>query len=244
MITRIDSATNKKVVEAAKLKQNKYRTESNQFLVEGFHLLEMAIKNDSVTCIFTEKELDIDEKYIQYLVPRSIIEKISSLKEPQSVLTICNMVENKYKTSSKLVYLDGIQDPGNLGTILRTCLAFGITNVALSEDCVSIYNSKTVSASQGAIFEVNTCIQKREYLTELKKEGFQIIATSLEEKSVFLHEFKPTSEKMVIIFGNEGNGISEYVKKIASDFVKIKISNIDSLNVSIAAGIVLNSLIN
>ena len=139
---------------------------------------------------------------------------------------------------NKVLYLDDIQDPGNLGTIIRTALAFSFKDIILSSHCCSIYNPKVIAASQGAIFFINFINGNIDNLIELKEKGYQIVVTNL-RNSVSLSSYQPEN-KQIIVLGNEGKGVCEEIINLASINVRINIKNIDSLNVGIAAGIMMN----
>ena len=140
---------------------------------------------------------------------------------------------------SKVLYLDDISDPGNLGTLLRKALAFGYKTVLLSKNSCSIYNEKAIQSSQGAIFDLNI-VEGYTKLSELKASGYEILATEI-KGSVDLDNVSPKS-KHVLILGNEAHGVSEAVLKLADKRVKIDIKNIESLNVGVAGGIAMYKL--
>ena len=235
MVQTINSRTNKKVVHAAKLKTKNGIKENQEFLVEGIKSIELAIQSGLLKEVFTVKELDIDEKIPQYLVSPQIIDKISSNQNPEGVIGVCKTLEHiKPKKMDKVVYLDNVQDPGNMGTIIRTALALEYDAIILSKDCVSIYNPKVVSASKGALFLIPILIGE---LKDYKKDHV-IITSTLNDKSVSLNELeKPQS--FILVLGHEAHGVSQQVKEISDIFVKIPIAKIDSLNVSIAGGILM-----
>ena len=136
-----------------------------------------------------------------------------------------------------------MQDPGNVGTLIRSALAFNYDKVYASESTVDVYNEKVVRASQGAIFKINIVKKELNQIYRiLSMDNFQIIVTSLTNNSVYLNELK-TKEKFAIVLGNEGNGVSEVSLKNATDVVKIRMSDkIDSLNVAVAGSIVMYNL--
>ena len=240
MIKNIDSVNNPIIKEACKLKLLKYSKKEKEFLIEGFHILEMGIKANMVVCVFTLKKLDISDNITQYIVNERIINKLSTLETSQGVVAKCKYLEAKMLFGNTIVYLENVKDPGNLGTILRTCLAFNIKDVIISPDSVSVYNDKVIMASQGAIFSLNIVSAK---LQDILKnfEDYDIISTTLGTNSVYLEDFKIQNEKNIIVFGNESKGIEKETIKISNHLIKIKISNIDSLNVGVAAGIILNA---
>lgn len=242
MITRINSLQNKLIKETCKLKINKYIKEKQQFLVEGFHILEMALKNNDVICVFTLKQLDISDDIPQYIVTEEIINKLSFMPTNQGVIGVCKIKEKSKKVlSNNVVLLDSIKDPGNFGTIIRICNAFNINDIILLNNCVSEFNDKVIMASQGGIFGINFYHMNINEIETLKNE-YKIISTTLNNDSEALGNMKLTSSKNIVVFGNESNGIGEEIIKISDRFVKIEMENIDSLNVGVAAGIVLYKL--
>ncbi|NCA94949.1 MAG: RNA methyltransferase [Epsilonproteobacteria bacterium] len=239
MIYKVSSKDNRHVVEAAKLKQAKYQKENGLFLVEGFHLLEMAMAKKCVRSVFVTNPID-NLAVDQYVVSEDILHKLASSKNPQGVVAICCIGKSQAIASKRIIYLDDISDPGNLGTILRTAVAFGYNDVILSKNCVSPYNDKALSASQGAIFALNLLEMSDEQLIKMREKGFKLIATSLGD-SLDLRSFKP-QEPYVIIFGNESRGVNSKLLKTSDCRLRIAISGIDSLNVAVATGIVLYEL--
>ncbi len=235
MINYINSRTNQKVVHASRLKDKKYIKEYKEFLIEGVKSLELAIKSGLVKEVFTLKELKLPYNIPQYLVTPEIIEKISINQNPEGVVTVCQLIpEKKPEKFNKVVYLDDISDPGNMGTLIRTALAFNYDAVILSDKCVSIYNPKVVAASKGAIFSIPILTG---FLKDFKKDH-KVIASTLSDKTIPLEKCKKI-ESFILVLGNEAHGISQEVIKLSDIFVKIPIDNIDSLNVAVAGGVLM-----
>lgn len=235
MISKIDSRTNKKVVHAASLKNKAAIKENHEFLVEGLKSIELALAKGLVKEIFTNKKLDIDNNIPQYLVSEIIIDKITFSRNPEGVVAVCKTLPNiKPEKFDKVVYLDNIQDPGNMGTIIRTALALNYDAIIMSEDSVDIYNPKVVTASRGAIFSIPLLTGR---LEDYKKDH-KVIASTLNEKSISSNDL-PKLDKFILVLGNEAHGIREEIIKQSDIFVKIPIHNIDSLNVSIAGAILM-----
>ena len=202
-------------------------------------MFEMAKSSNQLEAVFLLKEIkDLDKNIPQYIVNEEIMEKISVAKSPQGIVSICKIKEEKEITSNKVLYLDDVSDPGNLGTILRTALAFGFSDVILSKNCCSIYNEKVLQASQGAIFILN--IVQDYSLTKLKEKGYKIYATEI-KGSVSLKNIKKES-KIVLVLGNEAHGVSKDVLDQADLRIRIDIENIESLNVAIAGAIAMYEL--
>ncbi len=240
MIKEITSLKNPIVKYALSLKNNDEMKKERKFLIEGFHLLEMAL--DYVEIVFTLNKLDLPESITQYIVTEQILDKISSAKSFQKVVAICKFLEsNEEELASNYIYLDGVQDPGNVGTILRTALAFNFKNIVLSNDSAFLYNQKVIQSSQGSIFKENIIFDKINMLEILKERGYEIIGTSLTERSINLANFKKIPAKCVLIFGNEGKGMKKEVENMCTTLLKIPMNEIDSLNVGVASGIVMYS---
>lgn len=235
----ITSKNNQKIKDAASLRLKKTRQEKGLFLMEGLKNLEMALKYGNVKTIFTsiglpKLGLDIET----YKVNDEIIRKLAASENPEGVVFVCENLKprkdkNEYK---KIVYLDHISDPGNLGTIIRTAVAFNYDAVVLSNGTVDLYNEKVLAATKGGIFAIDV------FYDDLANFNKRKIVSTLNEESVPLNKL-PKYKDFIIVLGNESHGVSKEVCDIADDFVKIEMSdNIDSLNVAVAAGILLNHL--
>lgn len=238
MIEEIKSRQNPKVKYANQLKDAGFARKSGKFLVESEHLIEMA--KDNLLYVFTTKKLDENLYPNQLLVTEDIMEKLSNQKSPSRVIGVCKVPQPKENIGNLVVYLDNVQDPGNVGTILRSALAFGFSDVLISENSANPFGPKAIQASQGSLFHLNVVNASIDTLKELKNRGYRLISTALCENSVELNKFNFKGHRnYVIILGNEGQGISKEILAISDDLVKIEISGIDSLNVGVAAGIVL-----
>lgn len=235
MITSVQNETIKKIM---KLKQKKYRDEYNLFLVEGFHLVEEAKKAGCIQRIITTSENLLDEEGL--LVSPKVMEKLAFTKTPQPIMAICHKPSQTFfqSTLERYLLLDGIQDPGNLGTIIRTALAFGYDQIILSPDCVDLYNDKVIRATQGALFQMNICqMDLLEAVSLLQKNQIQVYATSL-HNALSIDQY-PSQKQMAFVLGNEGQGVSHEVLKQCNHALYIPIQSIDSLNVAIAGAIVM-----
>lgn len=244
----IKSLQNEQIKEFARLKEKKYRDETGLFLVEGEHLVRMAIEAGCLTTLLVAEEdlenyLDIIDEDKTIIVTESIINKLSFTKTPQNIMGIAKQNTYDKKDCSRVLVLDTLQDPGNVGTLIRSALAFNYDKIYVSESTVDIYNEKVIRASQGAIFKINVVKKElNDIYRLLKKNEFDIIVTSLTNNSVYLEELEK-KDKFAIVLGNEGNGVSEVSLKNASTVVKIRMSDkIDSLNVAVAGSIVMYNL--
>ncbi len=240
MIKTITSNTNEFIKYLNKLKDTSFSKKENKALIEGEHLVNEA--KDYLLAILTLKEikgLEID----QYIVTEEILKKLSSGKSFSKIIGLISLKKEEPIKSNVLIYLNRVQDPGNVGTIFRTSLAFSYFDILIDEGSSYKYNPKVIQASQGSIFKLNIINSDYSHLISLKKEGYKIIVTALNNNSIYLKDFKlKDNEKYVIVFGNEGQGVSKEIIDIADHVLKIDINNIDSLNVAIASGIILYSL--
>lgn len=236
----IQSVNNEHIKQLTKLKQKKYREETKTFLAEGEHLVQEAINNFlaiEIFCLDENKVPHCDCKVT--LVSKPVLEKLTFSKTPQSMVALCKYknVDLNLKEMKRVFLLDGLQDPGNIGTIIRTSLAFGYDAVILSEDSVDLYNDKLLRACQGANFYLPvTSMNMKDVIKNLQDENFKVYATSL-RNAKNIEEIKPI-EKMAFVLGNEGNGVKDSTIDICDGSIYIPISKAESLNVAIAGGIV------
>ena len=235
------SVENDKIKDIKKLHQSKYRNMQNVFLVEGIHLVEEAYKKGLLKQLIIEENnpftLDVDT----IVVSTNVMNSISDLDTPQGVMGICKKIEpNEIK--GNVLILDQIQDPGNLGTIIRSALAFNIDTIILSTDTVDLYNSKVIRASQGMIFHVNIISAELKTMIEyLKRKDYLIYGTRLESAQNIKNVEK--GKNFAIIVGNEGNGVKKEILDLCDEYVYIKTNPMcESLNVGVAASIILYEL--
>lgn len=234
MIYKIDSRQNSKIKDLVKLSNPKFSKEQKLFKIEGFHALEMAKESGVLKSVFVTKEikdLDVD----QYVISSQLMETISSAKSPQGVICVCEFIKEKKTFGDKILCLDNVSDPGNLGTLLRTALAFGYDDVILLDGC-SQYNEKVLQSTQGAIFKLN--ILNDFDLKSLK--NYEIYATEI-KGSVDLSTIS-SKTKHILVLGNEAHGVSKDILNLATKKVRIDIENIESLNVAIAGAIAMYQL--
>lgn len=236
MIYKIESRQNSKIKDLVKLSNPKFSKEQNLFKIEGFHSLEMALESGQVKSLFVTKEIKgIDEQIPQYVISNEIMQSISYAKSPQGVIAVCEIKKEEKITSNKVLCLDNVSDPGNLGTLLRTALAFGYKDVVLIDGCY-LFNEKVLQSTQGAIFKLNVI----DGFDQSKFKNYEIIATDLEGTEV--SDIKSSKDKFVLVLGNEAHGVSEKMLKLADKRIKIRMGDIDSLNVAVAGAIAMYEL--
>ena len=228
----ISSVQNERIKNYAKLNEKKYRDESNLFIIEGLHLVEEAKKYNIIKEVITTNP-NIDGT----LVSEEVMKKITNQKSVVEVCAICEKLENKNITD-KILILDTIQDPGNIGTLIRTAVSFGFNTIVM-EACADIYSSKVLRATQGAIFKLN--IINTNIIDFIKGlNGYKVYGTSLKNGKPLKTIEK--ADKIAIILGNEGNGVREEILDITDKNIFIEIDNMESLNVGIAGGILMYEL--
>lgn len=250
----IESNKNEWIKQIKKLDKKKYRDLENRYLIEGEHLVEEALKNQANLehVLFTAESMASyeellanvpDEKKVQ--VTAEIIKQLSSLPSPQPIIGIVsknNQLINETATSH-LLLLDNVQDPGNVGTMIRTADAAGFSGVLLGEGTADVYNSKVVRSMQGSQFHIQIEeVVLEERIKVLKESGYTIYATELNEAAVSYQEIQ-SSEKIAVVMGNEGQGVSQKLLELSDVNVYIPMKGqAESLNVAVAAGIVMFSL--
>lgn len=232
---KITSTKNPLIKELLELKKSSIKKQKQMFLVDGEDFIFLAYEKKLLKMILT---LSYQEKYDdveQIIVTKSILDKLSSNVNSSNMIGVCSFFIQKEITGNKLIYLDGVQDPGNVGTIIRTALAFNYDGVILSNDSASIYNDKVISSTKGALFKIPLYLDVN--INELK-DKYCIVATSL-HNAIDYKEFK-NRDRFILVLGNEGQGVKKEIIEMASFNVKIPMDNIDSLNVAIAGGILMN----
>ena len=235
------SLENSKIKELSKLKDKKMRDNSNLFLVEGEHLVNEAFKHGYLKTLIKLIGYNYDLKVETLEVNEKILKNLSSLKNTPSLMGVCEKKCDQIK-GDHLLILDEIQDPGNLGTIIRSAVAFNIDTIILSKNTVDLYNEKVLRATQGLIFSINIVrADLKEEIIALKKQNFKIYATKVNGGKTLKNIEKPA--KFAIIMGNEGNGVSNSLLELCDDYLYIPMnSKCESLNVGVATSIILYEL--
>ncbi|MFD1850100.1 TrmH family RNA methyltransferase [Oceanobacillus bengalensis] len=237
----ITSVKNEKVKNWKKLHKRKERTNTGTFLIEGFHLVEEAWKSDwRIKEIIAVEGLDLPEwcrNLPLEIVSEQVFLQVSQTMAPQGIAAIVEMKPTVKHTGNYLLLLDSIQDPGNLGTIIRTADAAGMDGIMLGKATVDLYNDKVIRATQGSIFHIPIMqANLMDEVAKLKKENYTIWATALKDAKKY-NEVK-IDEKVALILGNEGAGVNPDLVALADKIVTIPIyGKAESLNVSIAAAI-------
>lgn len=252
----ISSKSNELIKRIKSLSLKKYRDKYREYIVEGIKMTFEAVDNAKVTGIIYCEELlpaqDIKKlnelisvkkisKDILISVSKNVFEYISDTVTPQGVITVVKMNDSKFDFSinDNIFVLDNIQDPGNLGTIIRSLDAAGIKNLILSKDTVDHFNMKVIRSTMGAIFRINIIKLENdliEFVRKLKKNKFSIVTTSLSASKPY---FDVNYDKCAIVMGNEANGVNDSIISESDLLIKIPMPGMaESLNVAIATSII------
>ena len=234
------SVNNSKIKELAKLKTKKNRDKTRIFLVEGAHLVKEAYNSGYLKELLLLENinfrLDIETNYIT----ENVLKYLSSVETPTGIIGICEFKKMSLK-GRRLLILDSIQDPGNLGTIIRSSVAFDIDTIIINDKCADIYSDKVIRSSQGMIFKTN--IIKRnlyDFLKEIKGK-IPIYGTKV-TGGKDLKTLEKISD-FAIIMGNEGNGVDPKLLDLCDEYLYIPMNNnCESLNVGVATSIILYEL--
>ena len=233
----ITSLQNTKVKELNKLKEKKYRDDAKLFLVEGDHLVNEAYKMNQLKEVLCLESFECDFDVPITYISEEVMKKLTSMKSISNVIGVCKKFISK-GYGNRLVLLDGIQDPGNLGTIIRSAASFNFDTVVLGLNTVDLYNDKVIRSTEGMIFHQNVIQEDlSEFVKELKNNNYTIYTTDVNEgKIVSDIDFK---QKIAIIIGNEGQGVSD-IKKYADEALYIPMNKkCESLNASVATSIIM-----
>lgn len=233
------STSNEKIKNIKKLQNKKYRDQENLFIVEGEHLVKEAFSLSRLELLIVEENYDIDIDIPKMIVSGRVMKYLSELETPTHYLGVVKKNNNNF-IGKRIIALDGVQDPGNLGTIIRSSVAFNFDTILLSKDCVDTYNSKVLRATQGMILKVNIIrCDLCEVLSKL--DNYKIYGTSV----VNGKNIKDVKEKnnVVVVMGNEGTGVTNEVQELCNDFIYIPMNkNCESLNVAVASSIIMHEL--
>lgn len=231
----ITSLENQKVKILLKLDTSKNRKKEKKFIVEGKHLVDEARKKGVLLEAYSLEEKD---GYIA--LSKEIMKKICNTDTVVTEIGLCKIVEST-TLSDKLLILDGVQDPGNMGALMRSAKAFGFDTIIIGNGSCDIYNDKVIRASQGAIFKLSFI--HADLLEIIPKLSIYDVYGTNVVNGIELDNVEKKN-KMAIVLGNEGNGISKEVQEILKKNIYIPMSNTESLNVSVAGSIIMYKLRN
>ena len=236
----ITSLDNSKVKDVVKLQSKKYRDLTNTFVVETEHLVEEAEKAGIVKDLFLVEDEFVDRDDV-YFVTKEVMKKMSSMESFSNVLAICEKIDSKEIIGDKILLLDGIQDPGNLGTIIRSSVAFGVDTIVLSKDTVDLYNPKVIRSSEGMFCHINiVTMDLEEAIDIIKNKGIKVYGTNVVNGSDVSSVSKSS---YALVMGNEGSGVSQNIQDLCDINLYIPMKDTcESLNVGVACSILLYEL--
>ena len=235
----INSVNNINIKKYSKLLEKKYRDQENLCILPGEHLVKEAIKNNLVIEIFLLEGTENIYGNVTY-VTENVMRKLTNLKTIPNVIAVSKKINPK-EIFGNIIMLDSIQDPGNLGTIIRSAVAFNIDTIILGSNTVDLYNEKVLRATEGMIFNINIVKDNLlESINKLKMKGYKIIGTKVDGgidiKSINLNKY-------AIILGNEGNGVNNELLDLCDNYIYINMNNsCESLNVAVASSIIMYEL--
>lgn len=237
----ITSINNQTIKELDKLKQKKYRDLEQKFLIEGEHLVEEAEKSGVLEKIILLENSEYHSNLEKIYVSKSVMKKLSSLDTPPNIIGVCKMLSRK-ELGKKVLLLDDIQDPGNLGTIIRSSVAFNVDSIVMSLNTVDLYNPKVIRSTQGMIFKINLIKDDLgQVIEKLKSKNIPIYTTNVNGGENIKNI--NSTDSYGLIMGNEGNGVKDEISTLADRKIYIPMnSKVESLNVSVAASILLYEL--
>jgi len=239
MCMLITSLNNDKVKELVKLKEKKHRDKMGLFFVEGVDLVTEAYKNSLIEELYVldgcENIFDMNCTYVSY----DVMKKISDMESVSEYFALCKKIEEK-DIGKRIILLDDIQDPGNLGTIIRSSVAFNFDTVVVSKKTVDLYNPKTIRSTKGMIFNQNVIVRDLvSFLNEI--DNYVIYGTDVVNGVNIREEEIPSN--VIFVIGNEGKGISEEVRALCDKFIYIGMNDkCESLNASVAASIIMHEV--
>lgn len=240
----ITSLDNDRIKGYIKLKDRKNRKKTNTFIVEGMHSVLEAYKKGMVVELILKEDISLSLDVPYVYVTEEIIKKISDAVSPPDVLALCKMANDNVVLGEKILLLDEIQDPGNLGTIIRSAVAFNVDTICLSPDTVDIYNPKVLRSTQGMIFHTNIIIKSlKEIISMLKEREIPIYGTRVDYGIDVSTLREKDRKKYALVMGNEGNGVSEEILDMCDEYIYISMNpDVESLNVGVATSIILYEL--
>lgn len=236
----IRSKDNQKIKEIRKLKQKKFRTKTGYFLIEGQHLVDEALScHQTVDYVIVSETYTGKSEYpVQTLiVSEPVMASLSGLDTPPGIMAVIQYVP-KESDNHRVLMLENIQDPGNMGTLIRSAAAFKFDTIYVSNHCVDVFSDKVLRSTQGTLFHIN--IQVSDIKEEVDSFDGNVYVTALND-AVELHTMTPSEGNIAVVLGNEGSGVSDELLSRIDNRLKIQMAeNIESLNVAIAGSIVMH----
>ena len=243
----LSSLKNPKVMAWRSLKEKKGRDEHHAFLVEGTRMVTEALASSfHVLALLLREEYRPDfplpDDIPAYLLPDHVFRSVCDTRTPQGIAAVLEL-QSREADGARLLALDGVQDPGNVGTIIRTADAAGFHGVLFSPDCADLFSPKVLRSTMGSVFRLGFSFPASlpDELIRLKEKGYSILSSQLDGAPFY--DRKEVSPSFVLVIGNEGNGITEAVKAVATHHLCLPMrGGAESLNAAVAAGIMMYDL--
>ena len=243
----LTSLKNPRVTAWRSLKEKKGRDEQNAFLVEGVRMVREALSSSfPVLAILLREGFQPDfalpDSAAVYFLPENVFRSVCDTKTPQGIAAVLERRTGE-ALGSRLLALDCVQDPGNVGTMIRTADAAGFDGVILGPDCADLFSPKVLRSTMGSIFRLGFSFPASlaESLNQYRNSGYSVISSQLDGDSFY--DRKNVSDSLILIIGNEGNGISDAVKSCATHHLRLPMrGGAESLNAAVAAGIMMYDL--
>ena len=247
MTEHITSLKNPKVTTWKSLKDRKGRKETGCFLVEGRKMVEEALASAfPVEAVLVDaermSEFRLPAHTPVFTMPSHVLAAVCDTKTPQGIAAVVKMAEVELR-GQRLVAMDGVQDPGNVGTIIRTADAAGFEDVILSSQCADVFSPKVLRATMGSIFRMGVRVTDDlpGVLADMVQEGASVLSSQLDGEPFY--QRSPLNDRFVLVIGSEGNGVTDEVKAVATHKVKLPMrGGAESLNAAVAAGIMMYEL--
>lgn len=240
----VTSLDNSKVKKYRKLQKRKYRDQYGEYIVEGLHLILEAFRAGVLEELILEEGMDVPVSCPYTYFSSEVMSKISMMDTPSTIMGLCRKAKDEDVVGNRILILDGIQDPGNLGTIIRSAVAFDVDTIVLSERTVDLYNPKVLRATQGMFFHVRVVSKLAlEVISMLQNLDIPVYGTSV-VNGVDVRSLNESEKKnFALVVGNEGNGVRDEILSVCNKNLYIEMNkNVESLNVAIAASILLYEL--
>lgn len=239
----ITSINNDKIKDICKLNEKKYRDSTSTFLIEGEHLVIEAIKSNLLKELILLEGVNISFNGPTIYVNDKVMKKISNMDSYPKVMGICYKREEE-DIGNRVLILEDIQDPGNIGTIIRSSVAFDVDTIILSKKCADLYSSKVIRSTQGMLFHINIIIRDIDnIIMYLKDNNYIIYGTKVDGGDDIKNIDIPN--KYALVIGNEGRGMSDNISNLCDEYLYIKMNNmVESLNAGVATSILLYEIYN
>lgn len=232
----ITSLDNKKIKDIIKLQDKKYRNLYDKFVVDSLNFIKEADKLKLLLELYVLEGNDLEVSCTKYYVNNKVMNKIKNTNTC-TYIGIIKKPNSKKELGNKILLLDNISDPGNMGTIIRSALGFNVDSIVLSKTCCDIYNDKCLRASEGSLLKINILREDLSTIIKSLKGNIPIYSTDVNTGEDIRNV---SSDKFALIMGNEGNGVSNDLTLLSDKKINIKTNfKLESLNVGVATSIIL-----